>query len=145
MLASTAAGVATASALLHLPLLGTGRGTVLDAALPVAAGLACLLCAVHLWRRPGPTAWAGHVAVAALMPVHGLLGGPSHEHAGTSSPDPAAWVPPALLLLAGLGVLLGLVRWAVGADVPLRPGPGRERAQMPAAAGGSSGRRVPQA
>ncbi len=137
--------MATASALLHLPLLGAGP----HAALQAAIGLSCLFCAVHLWRRPGPAAWAGHVAVAALMSLHGLLGGASHGHAGTGATDPAAWAPSALLLLAGLGVLLGVVRWALDADVPLRPspgrGPGQGPGQMPAAAGGSSGRRVPQA
>jgi hypothetical protein len=139
--------VAAGSALLHLPLAGAGQGAGAHT-LQVVAGLACLVCAVHLWRRPGPAAWTGHVAVAALMPVHGLLGGPWHDHAGTAATtpaatDPATWVPSALLLLAGLGVALGAVRWALGADVPLRAGPGP--AQMPAAAGGSSGRRVPQA
>ncbi len=129
--------MATASALLHLPLLGAGPA----AGLPVAAGLACLGCAAHLWRRPGPAAWAGHAAVAALMPLHALAGGPAHHSAGAAATDPAAWAPSALLLLAGLGVLLAAVRWALGADVPLRGRP----AQMPAAAGGSSGRRVPQA
>ncbi|SFO53712.1 hypothetical protein SAMN05660359_04165 [Geodermatophilus obscurus] len=141
--------MATASALLHLPLLSTGP----HAALQPAIGLSCLFCAVHLWRRPGHAAWTGHVAVAALMPLHGLLGGASHGHAGTGTTDPAAWAPSALLLLAGLGVLLGVVRWALDADVPLRPspgqspgqGPGQSPGQMPAAAGGSSGRRVPQA
>ncbi|WP_141233822.1 hypothetical protein [Geodermatophilus saharensis] len=135
--------MAAASALLHLPLLGPGRHGVLS----LAVGLACVACAVHLWRRPGPAAWSGHVAAAALMPAHLLLtpAGPGH-HAGPaavagSAADAAAWAPYALLLLAGLGVALGLVRWAVGADVPLRAG----SAQMPAAVGGRSGRRVPQA
>ncbi len=139
--------MATGSALLHLPLAGAGQGAGTHATLQVVGGLACLVCAVHLWRRPGPAAWTGHVTVAALVPVHGLLGGPSHDHAGTMTTDPAAWAPSALLLLAGLGVALGAVRWALGADVPLRPGPGpgRRPGQMPAAAGGSSGRRVPQA
>ena len=135
--------MAAASALLHVPLLAAGGSAVL----PVAAGLACLVCAVYLWRRPGPAAWAGHVTVAALMTVHGLSGGSSHDHAGPATTDPAAWVPSALLLLGGLGVALGAARWALGADVPLRadPGRGRRRGQIPAAAGGSSGRRVPQA
>ncbi len=138
--------MATGSALLHLPLAGAGQGAGAHVTLQVVAGLACLVCAVHLWRRPGPAAWTGHVAVAALMAVHGLLGGPSHDHTATTGPattDPGTWVSSALLLLAGLGVALGAVRWALGADVPLRAGPGP--AQMPAAAGGSSGRRVPQA
>ncbi|MGY1701148.1 hypothetical protein [Geodermatophilus sp. SYSU D00766] len=134
--------MATAAALLHLPLLGPGR----HGALSLALALACLACAVHLWRRPGAATWAGHVTAAALMPAHLLLAGPGH-HGGSAATavDPAAWAPPALLLLAGLGVALGLVRWAVGTDVPLRARPRQVPAQIPAAVGGRSGRRVPQA
>ncbi len=147
LLAATAAAMAVASALLHVPVLVAappGPGTVLHLALAVA----CLGCAVHLWRRPEVAAWAGHVTVAALMAAHLLLapaGARAHLHAagggtGTAT-DPAAWAPTALLLLAGLGLLLGLVRWALAADVPL----GRRAAQTEVPAGGSSGRRVPHA
>ncbi|PWW24188.1 hypothetical protein JD79_03366 [Geodermatophilus normandii] len=58
LLAATAAGVATVSALLHLPLLGPavpGGGATVSLALAAA----CLGCAVHLWRRPSAAAWAG--------------------------------------------------------------------------------------
>ncbi|MGY1726960.1 hypothetical protein ACI79J_08290 [Geodermatophilus sp. SYSU D01062] len=133
LLAATAAGVATTSALLHLPPLvppAPGWGAVV----PLALTAACLGCAVHLWRRPSVAAWAGHVGVAALMLAHPLLAPAGHVHGA------GAWAPGVLLLLAGLGVLLGLLRWALGTDVPVRCRPG----QMPAA-GGSSGRRVPQA
>ncbi|PWW24187.1 hypothetical protein JD79_03365 [Geodermatophilus normandii] len=82
----------------------------------------------------------GHVGVAALMLAHALLAPAGHAHDGPTAPDAGTWAPGVLLLLAGLGVLLGLTRWAVGTDVPVRCRPG----QMPAA-GGSSGRRVPQA
>ena len=134
LLAATAAGVATASALLHLPLLvPLASGWV--TAVSLAPAVACLGCAVHLWRRPSAAAWAGHVGVAALMLAHPLLAPAGHAHGGAG-----AWAPGVLLLLAGLGVLLGLARWALGTDVPVRCRPG----QMPAA-GGSSGRRVPQA
>ncbi|MGX5653369.1 hypothetical protein ACWKWC_01180 [Geodermatophilus nigrescens] len=135
LLAAVAAGVAVAAALLHLPPLALpapGWG----AAASLALAVACLGCAVHLWRRPSTAAWAGHVAVGALMLAHPLLAPTGHAHAHGA----AAWTPGVLLLVAGLGVLLALVRWALGTDVPVC----RRPAQMPAA-GGSSGRRVPQA
>ena len=139
LLAATAAGVATASALLHVPLLlpaGSGRTTVLHLTL----ALACLACALHLWRRPGRAAWVGHVAVATAMLAHPLLT-PAHHHGAPAGRGAAAWVPAALVLLGALGAVLGLMRWALGTDVPVR----RLAGQMPAPAGGSSGRRVPQA
>jgi hypothetical protein len=139
LLAATAAGVATASALLHVPLLlpaGSGGTTVLHLTL----ALACLACAVHLWRRPGRAAWVGHVAVATVMLAHPVLTH-AHHHAAPAGTGTAAWAPAALVLLGAMGAVLGLVRWALGTDVPVR----RLAGQMPAAAGGSSGRRVPQA
>ncbi len=98
--------------------------------------VACLPCAVHLWRRPGVAAWAAHAVLSVTMllahPLATLLGGHAH-HAG---PEPAAvaWAGTAVPILAGGALLLGAFRFWLGYDVPVQT-----------AVASASGRRVPQA
>jgi hypothetical protein len=107
LLARTAAVVAVTCAVLHA---GTAGG-----AASLAIGLACLTCAVHLWRRPGPGAWGTHVVLAAGMAAHPLVSAafpsPGHVHGGASAEATAA------SLLAGVGLLLAAWRWWLGRDL----------------------------
>ncbi|WP_448612375.1 hypothetical protein [Geodermatophilus sp. URMC 60] len=67
---------------------------------------ACLLCAVHLWRRPGRAAWGAHVVLTtAMLAVHPPVV-PTH-HAATGL---AAWAGPVAGLLAVVALLLAAVR-----------------------------------
>ncbi len=133
LLARSAALAAAGCGLAHVLLLA-GGAVGWTAAAHFAMTVACLPCAVHLWRRPGAGAWAAHAAVSVLMlvahPVATALGGHVH-HAG---PEPAAvaWAGTAVPVLAGAALLLGAFRFWLGYDVP-------------AQAGAFSGRRVPQA
>ena len=99
-LARSAAGAAAGCAAVHgLGLLAAPLATALLSA-------ACLLCAVHLWRRPGRAAWAAHVVLTAAM----LAAHPpavSTHHAATGL---AAWAGPVAGLLAVVALLLAAVR-----------------------------------
>ncbi|MGK5173536.1 hypothetical protein [Geodermatophilus sp. CPCC 205761] len=107
LLARTAAVVAVACAVLHA---GTAGG-----AAALAVGLACLTCAVHLWRRPGPVAWGTHVVLAVGMAAHpfvaAALPATGHVHGGGTS-----WAT-AASLLAGAGLLLAAWRWWLRRDL----------------------------
>ncbi|SDY77068.1 hypothetical protein SAMN05660209_03666 [Geodermatophilus africanus] len=69
---------------------------------------ACLLCAVHLWRRPGRAAWALHVVLTtAMLAAHPPVLG-AHVH--TTATGAAAWGGPVAGLLAVVALLLAAVR-----------------------------------
>jgi hypothetical protein len=97
----------------------------------VAMTVACLPCAVHLWRRPAASAWALHAALALAMlvghPIAAALG--PHVHVPTDT-----WAGTAVPVLAGLALFLAVFRWWLGYDVA---------ASVPSGPG--SGRRVPHA
>ncbi|MGR6963280.1 hypothetical protein ACU610_02315 [Geodermatophilus sp. URMC 61] len=102
-LARSAAGTAAGCASVHVlvQVAAPHPGAVGTAALAVA----CLLCAVHLWRRPGRAAWTAHaVLTTAMLVVHPPA---LHHHAATSL---AAWAGPVAGLLAVVALLLAVVR-----------------------------------
>ena len=106
-LAHGAAGAAAGCAAVH--------GSALVAAPHAGMALlvtACLLCAVHLWRRPGRAAWAAHVVLTtAMLVAHPpVLGG----HVHSAATGLAAWAAPVAGVLAGVALLLAAVR-GVGA------------------------------
>ncbi|RBY93767.1 hypothetical protein DQ237_16465 [Blastococcus sp. TF02-8] len=105
-LARTAAGAAAGCATLHGLLLGAvpGPGTAPRALL---VGV-CLLCAVHLFRRPGRAAWAAHVVLTtAMLAAHPPELAGHSGHAGTGL---TTWVAPVAGALAAAGLLLAAVR-----------------------------------
>ncbi|MGR7023166.1 hypothetical protein [Geodermatophilus sp. URMC 62] len=77
---------------------------------------ACLLCAAHLWRRPGRAAWAAHVVLTTAM----LLAHPPvlTAHVHSTATDLAAWAGPVAGLLAVVALLLAAVRGARALSVP---------------------------
>ncbi|MBM7805213.1 hypothetical protein JOD57_001050 [Geodermatophilus bullaregiensis] len=105
-LAHSAAGAAAGCAAAH------GLGLALSSH-PRAAGTAllaaaCLVCAVHLWRRPGRAAWAAHVVLTtAMLVAHPPVLGTHTHHAATG---PAAWAGPVAGLLAVVALLLAAAR-----------------------------------
>ena len=102
-LARSAAGAAAGCAAVHgLALVAVPRpGTALLSA-------ACLLCAVHLWRRPGRAAWAAHVVLTtAMLAAHPPTLAAGAHHAATGL---AAWAGPVAGLLAVVALLLAAVR-----------------------------------
>jgi hypothetical protein len=102
-LARSAAGAAAGCAAVHaLGLLAAPHpGSALLSA-------ACLLCAVHLWRRPGRAAWALHVVLTtAMLAFHPPVLG-AHVHSAATGP--AAWAGPVAGLLAVVALLLAAVR-----------------------------------
>jgi hypothetical protein len=67
--ARAAATASVSCGLLHgLQLTGSPAGWW-SAGVHLGLVLACLPCAVHLWRRPGPLAWGVHGVLAVLMAV----------------------------------------------------------------------------
>jgi hypothetical protein len=102
-LARSAAGAAAGCAAVHgLDLLAAPHlgGALLSAA--------CLLCAVHLWRRPGWAAWALHVVLTtAMLAAHPPVLG-AHVH--PTATGPAEWAGPGAGLLAVVALLLALAR-----------------------------------
>ena len=132
LLRRAAALVAAGCALVHLPaLLAAPNGPA--PALAAVAG-ACLLCAVHLWRRGSTAAWSLHVVLTSAMLLH-ATGGPGGHHHGAGS---AAWTGAVGGALAVLALLLA------GLNACWLPGPA-----APQSAAGppevASVRRVPQA
>jgi hypothetical protein len=107
-LARSAAGAAAGCAAVHGLALAAAPhpGAVATALLVVA----CLLCAVHLYRRPGRAAWAGHaVLTTAMLAAHPpVLSG----HAGHAGTGLVAWAAPVAGLLAVAALLLAAVRTA---------------------------------
>jgi hypothetical protein len=80
---------------------------------------ACVLCAVHLWRRPGRAAWAAHVVLTtAMLAAHPPVLG-AHVHSAATGT--AAWAGPVAGLLAVVALLLAAVR---GYDALRRAVPG---------------------
>jgi hypothetical protein len=103
-LARSAAGAAAGCAAVHglalvaTPHPGAGGTAVLAAA--------CLLCAVHLWRRPGRAAWGLHVVLTtAMLAAHAPVVAAHHSPTG-----PAVWAGPVAGLLAIVALLLAGVR-----------------------------------
>ncbi len=102
-LAHGAAGAAAGCAAVHG--LGLLAAPHLGSAL-LSAG--CLLCAVHLWRRPGRAAWALHVVLTtAMLVAHPPTLAAGAHHAATGL---AAWAGPVAGLLAVVALLLAAVR-----------------------------------
>ena len=94
-------------------------------ALHLALVLACLPCAVHLWRRPGPLAWCAHGALAVLMAVAHPLAmaiGPAGPHAHMVMPatGPSSLAGSGAPLLALLSLGIAVVAVAGGALRPQR-------------------------
>ncbi len=133
LLARSASGAAAGCATLHGLLLASapwGRPATGAAALAAA----CLLCAVHLWRGGGPTAWLLHTVLSTLMlAAHP----PAVSHHGAAHQGLVAWAGAGAAVLAALALALATVRaaWALY----------RGRGQAPGSAVSSGGRRVPQA
>ncbi len=103
-LARSAAGAAAGCAAVHgLALVAAPHP---GAAGTAALAAACLLCAVHLWRRPGRAAWGLHVVLTtAMLAAHAPV---VAHHAVTG---PAVWAGPVAGLLAVVALLLAAVRW----------------------------------
>jgi hypothetical protein len=103
LLARSAAGAAAGCASVH--------GLALVAAPHAGMALlsaACLLCAAHLWRRPGRAAWAAHVTLTtAMLVAHPPTLAAGAHHAATGL---AAWAGPVAGLLAVVALLLAAVR-----------------------------------
>jgi hypothetical protein len=103
LLARSAAGAAAGCAVVH--------GLALAAAPHPGMALlsvACLLCAAHLWRRPGRAAWTAHVVLTtAMLAAHPPVLG-AHVHSALTGP--AAWAGPIAGLLAVVALLLAVVR-----------------------------------
>ena len=97
-LGRAAAGLALASALVHVLLLDAGS---LGSVLMVGMAAACLPCAWHLWRSPSASVWRVTALVDATMLVlHLQMLGGSSSHAGMhSAPAPASlmWLGMALV------------------------------------------------
>jgi hypothetical protein len=112
LLARSAAGAAAGCAAVHgLALVAAPHP---GAAGTAALAAACLLCAVHLWRRPGRAAWGLHVVLTTAM----LTAHPPAvaHHAATGL---AGWAGPVAALLAVVALLLAGVR---GCGAVRRPG-----------------------
>jgi hypothetical protein len=126
--------------LLHALLL-TGSPAGWLAAAHAAVLLACVPCAAHLWRRPGPRAWGAHLLVTTLMAVqHPLvtalapgLGGHAHGHATAGWAVPLA--PLTAVLAVGVAGLAAVHRWLLAGDGQISE----------TAASDDSARRVPHA
>ncbi|MQA35129.1 hypothetical protein [Modestobacter roseus] len=106
-LGRVAAGLAAASAAVHLLLVDGSLGSLVM----VAMAAACLPCAWHLWRSPTGSVWRFTAGVdAAMLVLHAQLmgGSPVHAHHGGTSPS-LMWLGLGLvgaqLLLAGLAAV----------------------------------------
>ena len=112
-LARSAAGAAAGCAAVHgLALVATPHPGAAGTAVLAAA---CLLCAVHLWRRPGRPAWAAHVVLTtAMLAAHAPVVAAHHSPTG-----PAVWAGPVAGLLAIVALLLAALR---GVDAARRSG-----------------------
>jgi hypothetical protein len=97
-LGRAAAGLALASALVHLLLLDAGS---LGSVLMVGMAAACLPCAWHLWRSPSASVWRATALVdAAMLVLHVQMLGGSTGHAGMhhgSAPASLMWLGLALV------------------------------------------------
>lgn len=95
-LGRVAAGLALASALVHLLLLDAGS---LGSAVMVLMALGCLPCAWHLWRAPSAPVWRATALVdAAMLVLHLQMLGGSTAHAGMHhSPGSLMWLGLALV------------------------------------------------
>ncbi|WP_052091058.1 hypothetical protein [Modestobacter caceresii] len=137
LLARAAATAAAACALVHLLAAPGAAGAGLT-----AVAVACLLCAVHLWRRGSTAAWLLHVVLTSVMLLHSTAGPGGHHHGADAVTGPAAWAGPVGGALALLALVLAAVHacWLPG---PPPPQLGRQSAGGPPGIG--SVRRVPQA
>ncbi|SDP42790.1 hypothetical protein SAMN05660199_03897 [Klenkia soli] len=104
-LGRAAAVLAVGSAAVHLLLAATGE---LSALAMAAMALACLPCAVHLWRAPTASVWGLTALVdLGMLAVHApmVLGeGAMHVHVGAPAVAGLVLVV-AQLLLAGVALL----------------------------------------
>jgi hypothetical protein len=90
-LGRTAAGLALASAAVHLLLLDAGS---LGSVVMVLMAASCLPCAWHLWRAPTGPVWRATALVdAAMLVLHvQLLGTPAHAMPGMSATGGLMWL-----------------------------------------------------
>jgi hypothetical protein len=104
LLARSAAGAAAGCAAVHgLALAAAPHPGSAGTAVLVAA---CLLCAVHLSRRPAPASWALHVALTtAMLATHPPVATGHHAATGLT-----AWAGPVGSVLAMAALLLAGVR-----------------------------------
>ncbi len=113
-LAHSAAGAAAGCAAVH----GFALVVAPHAGMALLSA-ACLLCAVHLWRRPSRAAWATNVVLTtAMLVAHPPVVG-AHVHAAATGL--AAWAGPVAGLLAVVALLLAAAR-GVGAVRRAIPG-----------------------
>jgi hypothetical protein len=102
-LGRAAAGMALASAVIHVLLLDT---TSLGSLVMVGAALACLPCAWHLWRRPTAAVWGTTAAVdGAMLLLHGQMVATS-AGAAHAMPGMAHGTGPTALMWLGFGLVL---------------------------------------
>jgi hypothetical protein len=107
VLARGAAGAGAGCAALHAAVVPLGPAGW-PAVGTLALSLACLSCAVHLWRRPEPAPWVLHALLAAAMlAVHPPLAATGQHHGATGL---AAWGPLLAGLLAAVVLALAVVR-----------------------------------
>jgi hypothetical protein len=103
-LAHSAAGAAAGCAAVHGLMFASAPHP--GAAGTAVLAAACLLCAVHLWRRPSRPAWAADVVLtAAMLATHPPVAAAHHAATGL-----AAWAGPVAGLLAVAALLLAAVR-----------------------------------
>ncbi|WP_369134659.1 hypothetical protein [Modestobacter sp. I12A-02662] len=120
-LGRVAAGLAVASAVVHLLLLDASLGSLVMFAMAAA----CLPCAWHLWQNPTGSVWCFTALVdGAMLVLHAqMLGGSDgHEHIHhAAAPSSLMWLGLALvggqLALAGAAVRRPWSRTA-GSAVP---------------------------
>jgi hypothetical protein len=106
-LGRAAAGLALASALVHLLLLDAAS---LGSAVMVLMALACLPCGWHLWRSPSASVWRFTAVVdAAMLVLHLQMLGGSSSHAAHHGSAPTS------LMWLGVGLVGGQLALATAA------------------------------
>ena len=106
-LGRVAAGLAVASAAVHLLLLDASLGSVVM----VAMAAACLPCAWHLWRSPTGSVWRFTALVdAAMLVLHVQMLGDSGQHG-----HHVHHAGPGSLMWLGLGLVAGQLALAAAA------------------------------
>ncbi len=97
LLGRGAAGLALASAAVHVLLLDAGS---LGSLVMVAMAAVCLPCAWHLWRSPSASVWRLTALLDVVMLVlHAQMLGSSSGHGMSHGPSPDG------LMLVGLGLI----------------------------------------
>jgi hypothetical protein len=103
-LGRAAAGLAGASAVVHLLQVGAGS---LGALVMAAMALACLPCAWHLWRAPTPSVWGLTAAIdGGMLLLHATLVAQHPAHHEGAVAGGLMW--PGLVLIAAQLALAGV-------------------------------------